>query len=132
MNANWNYPTTVRAGPGRISELPAICKEFDIAAPLLVTDPGLVGLPMVTDAVTACENAGLSIRVFSDIKPNPTSQNVDNGIEASRQGMHDRVIAFGGCTALDAGDTIAVVTNLYCSVCVPALGDASCLLGHQA
>ena len=116
MNANWNYPTAVRTGPGRISELPAICKEFNIAAPLLVTDPGLAGLPMVMDAVKACKNDGLAIAVFSDIKPNPTGQNVDNGIEVFRQGKHDGVIAFGGGSGLDAGKTIAVVANQDCSV----------------
>jgi len=116
MNANWNYPTAVRTGPGRISELPAICKEFNISAPLLVTDPGLAGLPMVMDSVRACENDGLSIAVFSNIKPNPTGENVDNGIDAFRQGKHDGVIAFGGGSGLDAGKTIAVIANQDCSV----------------
>ncbi|MCP4432665.1 MAG: iron-containing alcohol dehydrogenase, partial [Gammaproteobacteria bacterium] len=41
MNANWNYPTAVRTGAGRINELAAVCRELKLQAPLLVTDPGL-------------------------------------------------------------------------------------------
>lgn len=41
MNVNWNYPTAVRTGPGRISELADACKELGMRNPLLVTDPGL-------------------------------------------------------------------------------------------
>ncbi len=55
MSANWNYPTSVRTGAGRISELAKICLEHNIRAPLLVTDPGLADLPMVQDVVKACE-----------------------------------------------------------------------------
>ncbi len=41
MRANWNYPTSVRAGAGRIAggELTEACAEFGMRAPLLVTDP---------------------------------------------------------------------------------------------
>ena len=41
LKANWNYPTTVWAGPGRIAELPAACARLGIQRPLLVTDEGL-------------------------------------------------------------------------------------------
>ncbi len=116
MNANWNYPTAVRAGAGRASELPAVCRELHMHAPLLVTDPGLAGLPMVDNVVTACQQAGLAIAVFSDIKPNPTGTNVDNGIAAYRAGNHDGVIAFGGGSGLDAGKAIAVAANQTCSL----------------
>jgi len=51
MHMNWNYPTAVRVGAGRINELPAICRELGMQAPLLVTDPGLAQLPMTTAAV---------------------------------------------------------------------------------
>ena len=116
MNANWNYPTAIRAGAGRISELPAICFELDMKAPLLVTDPGLVGLAMVTDAVDLCKQRGLNIGLFSDIKPNPTGTNVENGISVYRQGKHDGVIAFGGGSGLDAAKAIAVAAMQSCSL----------------
>ena len=116
MNANWNYPTAIRTGAGRVGELADVCRDLKMNAPLLVTDPGLAGLPMVANAVANCEAAGLSIAVFSDIKPNPTGSNVDDGIAAYRAGNHDGVIAFGGGSGLDAGKAIAVAARQSCSL----------------
>ena len=116
MNANWNYPTAIRTGAGRVSELANVCRDLKMNAPLLVTDPGLAGLPMVADIVASCQAAGLSIAVFSDIKPNPTGSNVDAGIAAYRSGNHDGVIAFGGGSGLDAGKAVAVAANQSCSL----------------
>ncbi len=105
--ANWSYPTEMRFGAGRIEELPAAAKSAGINRPLLVTDPGLAALPMIRDAQAACENAGLGAALFSDMKPNPTGKNVDDGVAAYRAGNHDGVIAFGGGSALDCGKAIA-------------------------
>ena len=116
MNANWNYPTAIRTGAGRVSELADVCRDLKMNAPLLVTDPGLAGLPMVADIVASCQAAGLSIAVFSDIKPNPTGSNVDAGIAAYRSGNHDGVIAFGGGSGLDAGKAVAVAAKQSCSL----------------
>ncbi len=116
MNANWNYPTAIRTGAGRVSELADVCRDLNMNAPLLVTDPGLAGLPMVANAVANCEAAGLSIALFSDIKANPTGSNVDDGIAAYRAGNHDGVIAFGGGSGLDAGKAIAVAARQSCSL----------------
>lgn len=116
MNANWNYPTAVRTGAGRIKELAGVCQELGIKAPLLVTDPGLVNLPMVTEALALCRTEGLAIAVFSDIKPNPTGSNVEAGVAAYRQGKHDGVIAFGGGSGLDAAKAVAVVAEQSCSL----------------
>lgn len=116
MNANWNYPTAMRVGAGRISELADVCRDLKMNAPLLVTDPGLAGLPMVADAVANCQQAGLSIAVFSDIKSNPSGTNVGEGLAAYNDGKHDGVIAFGGGSGLDAGKAIAVIANQSCSL----------------
>jgi len=116
MNANWNYPTAVRTGAGRVSELADVCRDLKIYAPLLVTDPGLAALPMVANVVASCEAAGLSITVFSDIKPNPTGSNVNDGIAAYHAGNHDGVIAFGGGSGLDAAKAIAVAANQSCAL----------------
>ena len=116
MNANWNYPTAIRTGAGRVSELADVCRDLNMNAPLLVTDPGLAGLPMVANVVASCQAAGLSIAVFSDIKPNPTGSNVDAGIAAYRSGNHDGVIAFGGGSGLDAGKAVAVAAKQSCSL----------------
>ena len=50
LRANWNYPTAVRFGVGRIAELPEACKAAGMKKPLLVTDPGLAKLPMIEEA----------------------------------------------------------------------------------
>jgi alcohol dehydrogenase class IV len=108
---NWNYPTKVRFGAGRIAELPDACKELGMKRPLIVTDPGLAALPMIKEAVAANEKAGLSTGVFSDIKSNPNGKNVEDGIKAYRGGKHDGVVAFGGGSALDAGKAIALMAG---------------------
>lgn len=56
---NWNYPTSIRFGAGRIRELPDACKAIGLQRPLLVTDPGLASLPMIGDAMLALRKAGL-------------------------------------------------------------------------
>src|SRR3546814_16388578 len=53
LKGNWNYPTQMIFGPGRIRSLAQACKNLGMQRPLLVTDPGLAGLPMVKDAVAA-------------------------------------------------------------------------------
>ena len=116
MNINWNYPTAMRTGEGRISEIADVCREFALSAPLLVTDPGLVQLPMVSKIIDLCNEQGLGIKLFSDFKPNPTGSNVTNGIKAYLDGQHDGIIALGGGSGLDAGKAIAVAAKQDCSL----------------
>ncbi|WP_207061649.1 iron-containing alcohol dehydrogenase [Motiliproteus sp. SC1-56] len=111
LTANWNYPNSIRAGAGRIDELPALCAQLAIKAPLLVTDPGLATLPMVEDAVNACRGAGLDCGLFFGIQGNPTGENVTAGVSAYRDGRHDGIIAFGGGSALDAGKAVALMVG---------------------
>ncbi|TWC40303.1 alcohol dehydrogenase class IV [Pseudomonas sp. SJZ079] len=108
---NWNYPTAIRVGAGRIVELPAACRELGMRAPLLVTDPGLAGLSMIDHALLQCRDDGLKAGLFSAIKGNPTGQNVMDGVAAFKDGGHDGVIAFGGGSALDAGKAIALMAG---------------------
>jgi len=111
LNANWNYPTAIRVGANRLSELGECCRDLGMRSPLLVTDPGLAVLPMVGQARDACMDAGLRCDVFSEIQPNPTGTNVDAGVIAFNQGGHDGVIALGGGSALDAGKAIALMAR---------------------
>lgn len=109
--ANWSYPTQVRFGPGRISELANACRGAGIRAPLFVTDPGLAGLPIVTNALGLLEEAGLSTVLFADIQGNPVAANVDKGVAIYREGHHDGVVAFGGGSALDTAKAIAFMSG---------------------
>ena len=107
LRSNWSYPTALRIGAGRISELAEACRAAGIARPLLVTDPGLSGLPMIAEAVAQCRAAGLGVAVFDEVQANPIDANVAAGVSAFRAGGHDGVIAFGGGSALDCGKVIA-------------------------
>lgn len=104
VKGNWNYPTTVWAGPGRIAELPVALARLGIKKPLLVTDEGLANAPMVKNAL-AISGAAL----FAKVKGNPTGRNVEDGLTALKAGGHDGVIAFGGGSALDAAKAIALM-----------------------
>ena len=109
LRGNWNYPTSVKFGCGRIKELADHCKALGMKRPLLITDPGLANLPMIKDAIARNEAAGLKTGLFSNIQGNPTGKNVEDGIAAYKAGGHDGVIAFGGGSALDAAKAVALM-----------------------
>lgn len=109
--ANWNYPTRVWVGAGRVNELANACKELGMKAPLLVTDPGLAATLMTGKVINLCRAADLHIGVFSEIKANPTGEQVMAGVNAYRIGQHDGVIAFGGGSGLDAAKAIALMVG---------------------
>ncbi len=109
ITGNWGFPTSMRFGPGRISELPAVCRELGISRPILITDEGLRDLPMVRDAVAALNDAGLPCALFSDVRGNPVNANVDTGIAAYREHDADGVVAFGGGSGMDVAKAVALM-----------------------
>jgi alcohol dehydrogenase class IV len=107
LRGNWNYPTTIWAGPGRIAELPDACARAGIKRPLIVTDEGLAGAPMIKNALGALRDSAL----FSAVRGNPAASHVEAGLRAYRAGNHDGVVAFGGGSALDAGKVVAFMSG---------------------
>lgn len=111
LSGNWNYPNNIKAGAGTITDLPAHCKSLGMTTPLLITDPGLAALPMVQNCVDSCNTAGLNCGLFSQMKLNPTGDNVSDGVEAYRAGAHDGVIAFGGGSGLDVAKAVGLMVG---------------------
>ncbi len=107
LTGNWSYPTAIRFGAGRISELADACNAAGMSKPLLVTDRGLANLPITHNAIALLEQAGLGGAMFSGVDPNPNENNLEAGLKAYRDGGHDGVIAFGGGSALDLGKVVA-------------------------
>lgn len=105
-NANWNYPTAIRFGAGRVAELGEACRSLGMERPLLVTDPALAKLPMVEAALAAA-----GAKVFCAIHSNPVGADVEAGLAAYREGGHDGIVAFGGGSALDAGKVVAFMSG---------------------
>jgi len=111
LTGNWNYPTAIRFGCGRINELAEACHELGISKPLLITDQGIASLPIVTQAVNICKSADMECAVFSDIQANPIGKNVEDGVAIYKEGSHDGVIAFGGGSALDVAKAVALMVG---------------------
>lgn len=110
LHTQWNYPTAVAVGPGRAQQLTQFCAQHAISAPLLVTDPGLAALDL-TKALIESLSQTLRVEVFTDVKSNPTGENVTAGAAQFAAGNHDGVIALGGGSALDAGKAIALLAG---------------------
>lgn len=108
---NWSYPTAIKFGAGRITELPDACAQAGITKPLLVTDRGLASLPVTAQTLDVMEAAGLGRAVFADVDPNPNETNLSAGVAAYNAGGHDGVIAFGGGSGLDLGKMVAFMAG---------------------
>ena len=122
-NRNWSYPTAIKFGVGRISELADHCKAVGMTKPLLVTDKALATLPITAAALDGLDAAGLSRTVFSQVDANPTEANLAAGIAAYLAGGHDGIIGFGGGSALDLGKMIALMAHQKPSLTVWEMED---------
>jgi len=111
ITANWSYPTTIRFGAGRISEISDACAAAGIKKPLLVTDRGLADMEITTKTLALLDDAGLGCAIFSDVDPNPNEKNAAAGVRAFQDGGHDGVIAFGGGSGLDLGKLVAFLAG---------------------
>ena len=108
QNINWNYPTNMWFGLNRIKEIQKACDNLNIKNPLIVTDPGI----LQTDIINKINNSLYQkANIFSKVKSNPTSQNVEEGVKQFNQNNHDGVIAVGGGSGMDTGKGIAFMSK---------------------
>lgn len=109
--ANWSYPTAIRFGEGRISEIGDACAQAGIKKPLLVTDRGLAQMAITASTLELMDKAGLGRAMFAEVDPNPNEINLEAGLKVYRDGGHDGVIAFGGGSGLDLGKMVAFMSG---------------------
>ena len=98
-------------GAGAISVIPEEIKNRGFAKVFVVTDKGLcnVGVPQKVTALL--EAADIPYELYSDIKPNPTIENVQNGIAAYKACGADCIVAIGGGSSMDTAKAIAIVAT---------------------
>jgi alcohol dehydrogenase class IV len=111
LTGNWNYPTRIWSGPGRIGDLAEACALAGIAHPLIVTDKGLEDSGIVAKVCAVLTKAGLAYSVYAEVQGNPVGKNVDDGTALYRSCGHDGVIAVGGGSGLDVGKAIAFMSG---------------------
>ena len=108
QNINWNYPTPIWFGPGRIKEIQKACDDLNIFNPLIVTDPGI----LKTDIITKLNiNLKTTAKIYSEVQGNPTGKNVKDGVDFFNSFQNDGVIAVGGGSAMDTGKGIAFMAK---------------------
>ena len=108
---DFNYPASYRIGAGRVRELASACLELGIERPLVVTDPGILGLDWFGPILPRLEAEGLAPRVFSEIETNPASSHVEAGLASAAEHGADGCLLIGGGSAMDVGKCIALLAR---------------------
>lgn len=98
----FSFPTTILFGAGAVNRLPEELSKRGVSRPLLVTDAGLARTPVFQRVVSLATDAA----VFSAVDPNPTEQNVFDGLAAYQQNRCNGIIGMGGGSPLDAAKAI--------------------------
>ncbi len=111
LTGNWNYPTKIWSGAGRIGDLAEACAVAGITHPLIVTDKGLENSSIIATVGAVLATAGLAHAVYAEVQGNPVGKNVDDGTALYRSGGHDGVVAVGGGSGLDVGKAIAFMAG---------------------
>jgi alcohol dehydrogenase len=110
-NINWNYPTPIWFGLNRSLEIASALKNLNITKPLVVTDPQFSKNESFKKIMRNLSDASIQFSIFTNLKGNPTGQNVSDGVKVFNSDLNDGVIAIGGGSALDAGKAIAFMSK---------------------
>ena len=98
-------------GKGAIREIPGIIKEKRLNKAFIATDPDLVKAGVTKKVTDLLDENGLEYEIYSDIKPNPTIENVKSGVEAYKKSGADYMITVGGGSSMDTGKAIGIIIN---------------------
>ena len=107
----YNFPTTIRFGPGSSKELAAYLSKNTLIRPLIVTDPTVSQLEFFKEIIKDVQRSGISVKTFSEIHKNPVKTDVYKGTEAFDEEDRDCIIGIGGGAALDVARAVALRIN---------------------
>jgi len=102
---DWTPPERLE-GAGSVRELPKLIERDGLKKVLLVTDKGLTGLGLYNGLLEALKERGIDVTVFDDVQPNPTVDNIENGLAVYKAEGCQGLIAFGGGSPMDCAKCI--------------------------
>ena len=89
-------------GAGAIQEIATEAKTRDYKKAFVCSDPDLIKFGVTAKVTDVLDNAGLAYEIYSDIKANPTIENVQHGVQAFKDAGADYIIAIGGGSSMDS------------------------------
>ena len=98
-------------GSGAIKEIVTEVKGKNLKKAFLCSDPDLIKFGVTTKVTSILDEAGLDYEVYSNIKPNPTIENVQTGVEAYKASGADYIIAIGGGSSMDTAKAVGIIIN---------------------
>jgi len=96
-------------GPGMVKRFPEIISLCDVHKALVITDKPLMEMGLLDGFLEALKKAGIDYSVFDGVQPNPTFENIYDGLEAYYTEGCDGVIAFGGGSSMDTAKAIGII-----------------------
>lgn len=96
-------------GKGAILNLPEEAKGRGFKKAFICSDPDLIKFNVTKKVTDLLDKEGLSYEIYSDIKANPTIQNVQNGVAAFKKSGADYIIAIGGGSSMDTSKAIGII-----------------------
>ena len=98
-------------GHGAINEIPGIVKSKGFKKAFVASDPDLVKFGVTNKVTDLLAANGIDFEVYSNIKPNPTIENVQQGVDAYKASGADFMITIGGGSSMDTGKGIGIIVN---------------------
>ena len=96
-------------GKGAIAEIAAEAKGRGFTKAFVCSDPDLIKFGVTKKVTDVLDGASLAYSIYSDIKPNPTIENVQNGVKAFKESGADYIIAIGGGSSMDTAKAIGII-----------------------